>query len=219
MRVVTFAVSVGFILAACSQDSTEPVATGIAIDDDDIAGVVTSSTGPEAGVWVIAETDDLDTRFARIVVTDDEGAYLVPDLPQANFRLWVRGYGLVDSEKTSATPGEHVNLSVTVAPDASSAAQVYPAAYWFSMMNLPTTEEVAELDGGLNLYLTWVKNMGCVGCHQLGNEATRTIPPALADIKSSEEAWIRRISSGQAGGSMINLAAQTPERIANQVHG
>jgi len=208
MKVITFAVSLVFILSACGQESAAPVEQGIAIDDDDIAGVVTSTAGPEAGVWVIAETDDLDTRFARIVVTDDEGKYLIPDLPTANYQLWVRGYGLVDSAKTAASPGSTVDLDATIAPDAAAAAKVYPAAYWYSMMKLPTEEEVAELDGGLNLYLTWVKNMGCVGCHQLGNEATRTIPPALADIESSEEAWIRRISSGQAGNSMIRLATQ-----------
>jgi hypothetical protein len=208
MKAILPALFLVFILAACSQESAAPVVQGITIDDDDIAGVVSSSAGVEAGVWVIAETDDLDTRFARIVVTDDDGRYLVPDLPAASYQLWVRGYGLVDSVKTPASPGEILNLSATTAPDASAAAQVYPAAYWFSMMKLPTKEESAELDGGLNLYLTWVKNMGCVGCHQLGNKATRTIPPALADLESTEEAWIRRISSGQAGDAMINIAAR-----------
>jgi hypothetical protein len=52
----------------------------IATDDDDIAGVVSGAKGPEAGVWVIAETRDLDTPFVRIVVTDDQGRYLLPDL-------------------------------------------------------------------------------------------------------------------------------------------
>lgn len=196
-------------LTACSQQPADSSEQGIPIDSDDIAGVVSSVAGPEAGVWVIAETDDLGTRFARIVVTDDDGQFLVPDLPDANYELWVRGYGLVDSEKTAASPGQSVSLSATAAPNAAAAAQVYPAAYWFAMMNLPSEDEAAELDGGLNLYLTWVKNMGCVGCHQLGNEATRTIPESLADIESSEQAWARRISSGQAGDSMIRLAAQS----------
>lgn len=179
----------------------------IAHDGDDIAGVVTSAAGPEAGVWVIAETDDLGTRFARIVVTDDEGRYLVPDLPDASYDVWVRGYGLVDSEKVRVRPGQTVPLTATVAPDAAAAARVYPAAYWYAMMGLPTDEEVASLDGGLEFYLTWVKNMGCVGCHQLGNEATRTIPEAFAHLPS-EEAWLRRISSGQAGNNMLGTAAQ-----------
>ena len=118
----------------------------------------------------------------------------------------MRGYGLQDSAKVNATPGEARNLTAIVAPDPATAAQVYPAAYWYSMMDLPTEEEVADIEGGMNFYLTWVKNMGCVGCHQLGNEATRTIPEALADIENSEQAWIRRISSGQAGDYMVRLA-------------
>jgi len=197
------------VLGACSQVSTDPVKQGIEIDSDDIAGVVSSAMGTEAGVWVIAETADLGTRFVRIVVTDDEGRYLVPDLPDADYELWVRGYGLSDSEKTAASPGQNLDLTATIAPDAAAAAQIYPAAYWFAMMNLPTEEEAAEIDGGLNRYLTWVKNMGCVGCHQLGNEATRTIPESLQNIESSEQAWARRISSGQAGDSMVRLAAQS----------
>ena len=62
--------------------------------------------GPEAGVWVIAETTDLPTRFARIVVTDDQGRYVVPDLPKATYQVWVRGYGLVDSPKVAGVPGQ-----------------------------------------------------------------------------------------------------------------
>ena len=76
----------------------------------DIGGVVTGPGGPEAGVWVIAETSDLPTRFAKIVVTDDQGRYLIPDLPKANYRVWVRGYGLADSDKTASEPGKTVNI-------------------------------------------------------------------------------------------------------------
>src|SRR5215510_3116122 len=82
----------------------QPRAGAVLVDADDIAGVVTSATGPEAGVWVIAETTDLPTKFARIVVTDDRGQYLIPDLPSATYRVWVRGYGLIDSMPVSAMP-------------------------------------------------------------------------------------------------------------------
>jgi hypothetical protein len=197
-----------FLLGACSREAPAPAESPIPIDEDDIAGVVASAAGPEAGVWVIAETDDLGTRFVRSVVTDDDGRYLVPDLPDGEYRVWVRGYGLQDSATVTARPGQHLDLAAVIAPDPATAAQVYPAAYWYAMMHLPTEAEVAELEGGMNFYLTWVKNMGCVGCHQLGNEATRTIPEALAGIESSEQAWIRRISSGQAGDSMVRLAVQ-----------
>src|SRR6266850_5032705 len=81
----------------------------VRVDNDDVGGVVNGPRGPEAGVWVIAETTDLPTKFARIVVTDDQGRYLVPDLPNAKYKVWVRGYGLVDSPKVDAEPGKQVN--------------------------------------------------------------------------------------------------------------
>src|SRR5437870_13894470 len=71
----------------------------VAIDNDDIGGVVTSAKGPEAGVWVIAETTDLPARFIKIVVTDAQGRYVLPDLPHASYQVFVRGYGLVDSPR------------------------------------------------------------------------------------------------------------------------
>ena len=76
-------------------------------DNDDIGGAVRAPNGqPEAGVWVIAETTDLPTKMARIVVTDDQGRYVIPDLPVANYQVCVRGYGLVDSPKLRAKPGQ-----------------------------------------------------------------------------------------------------------------
>src|ERR1700686_2143838 len=68
----------------------------VAIDNDDIGGVVRGPSGPEAGVWVIAETNELPTKFAKIVVTDDQGRFVIPDLPKGDYEGWVRGYGLVD---------------------------------------------------------------------------------------------------------------------------
>src|SRR5687767_4900048 len=95
---------------------------GIPVDADDIAGVVTGPDGPEAGVWVIAETTDLPTKFVRIVVTDDRGRYLVPDLPKASYTVWVRGYGLIDSQKVQAVPGKVMNLTAVTAPNPHAAA-------------------------------------------------------------------------------------------------
>ena len=89
-------------------------------------GTVTGASGPEAGVWVIAETTDLPTKFAKIVVTDDQGRYLIPDLPKGNYRVWVRGFGLVDSAKTQATPGSVLNLKAQPAASEKEAAQYYP---------------------------------------------------------------------------------------------
>ena len=173
---------------------------------DDIGGTVTSSRGPEAGVWVIAETHDFQTRFAKIVVTDEAGRYLIPDLPPAKYRVWVRGYGLADSPAVDAAFGRALDLAAPVAADAATAAKTYPAAYWYAMMRIPEEAELANVAGGRNGYLMWMKNMGCVGCHQLGNLATRTIPKSLGPYKSSQEAWARRLQSGQAGRTMINIA-------------
>ena len=113
----------------------------VPMDSDDIAGVVTGPGGPEAGVWVIAETRDLPTRHIKIVVTDDRGRYLIPDLPQATYDLWVRGYGLVDSDKVQAEPGDALNLTAVVAPNARAAAEYYPALNWFALLELPQPSE------------------------------------------------------------------------------
>src|SRR5688500_17426164 len=113
----------------------------IPIDGDDLAGTVTGASGPEAGVWVIAQTTDLPTPFVRIVVTDDRGRYLVPDLPKANYNVWVRGYGLVDSPKTQTTPGKNLNLKAVAASSPAAAAQYYPAAHWLSLMEIPAASE------------------------------------------------------------------------------
>ena len=107
-------------LAAALTTAPEARQNGaaVAIDADDIGGTVTSAAGPEAGVWVIAETGDFDTRFAKIVVTDDRGRYVIPELPKASYSVWVRGYGLVDSPKSRAAPGATVNLRAVQAPNA-----------------------------------------------------------------------------------------------------
>src|SRR5262245_20158279 len=104
---------------------------------NDLGGVVTSANGVEAGVWVIVETTDLPTKLAKIVVTDDRGRYLMPDLPKATYSVWVRGYGLVDSQKVKTTPGKNLNLTAVIAPDARAAAQYYPAGYWASLISVP----------------------------------------------------------------------------------
>jgi hypothetical protein len=184
----------------------------VAIDADDIGGVVRSPSGPEAGVWVIAETTDLPTKFARIVVTDDQGRYVIPDLPKAKYKVWVRGYGLVDSAKVDAEPGKLLDLSAVVAPNETAAAQYYPAIHWYSMLKIPDAsqfggkseipEKITQVE-----WLTTIKNRNCIGCHQLGQLSTRTIPASLGTFKSGEEAWVRRVQSGQAAENMVNPLA------------
>src|SRR5499427_7026908 len=92
-------------------------------DARNIGGVVTGAQGPEAGVWVIAETKDLPTKYVKIVVTDDQGRYLIPDLPKGTYDVWVRGYGLVDSPKIKAQPGKQLDLKAVPAPSRAAAAE------------------------------------------------------------------------------------------------
>ena len=201
----------GFLTLAPVQLSAQNT---VAIDADDIGGVVTGPRGPEAGVWVIAETTDLGTRMSKMVVTDDQGRYVIPDLPKAKYKVWVRGYGLVDSAKVDSEPGKQLNLTAVKAPDEKSAAEYYPAIYWYSMIKVPepgTFPGTGPAGNGINpnlksqsQFLDIIKTNGCVGCHQLGNKATRTIPASLGKFANGHEAWTRRIQSGQASTQMVN---------------
>src|SRR6266705_5620647 len=121
-----------------AQQNTDPA---IRAGDNDLSGAVSGANGPEAGVWVIAETTGLPTKFAKIVVTDDRGRYVIPDLPRANYMVWVRGYGLVDSPKVQTQPGRMLNLTAVPAPNAAAAAQYYPPVYWFSLLKVPPKSE------------------------------------------------------------------------------
>ena len=191
----------------------------VAIDGDDIGGVVTGPRGPEAGVWVIAETTNLPTKFTRIVVTDDEGQYLLPDLPKAGYSVWVRGYGLVDSAKVQSEPGTALDLTAVAAPNPKAAAEYYPAQYWLSLLQVPKASEFPGTGAGGNGISTGIKSQAqwirdtvgtdsCAACHQLGNQATRTIPASLGVFASSSAAWQRRLLSGQAGANMLGRLNQ-----------
>jgi hypothetical protein len=186
----------------------------VTADADDIAGVVTGPKGPEAGVWVIAETTDLPTRLIKSVVTDDQGRYLIPDLPKAGYSVWVRGYGLVDSAKVKATPGQQLPLTAVAAPSPKAAAEYYPAQYWLAMLQVPPTSDfpgTGPTGNGISPNMRsqgeWIRNIintdGCTGCHQMGGKATREIPAALGTFASSSAAWERRVQSGQAGAGML----------------
>ena len=210
------AVLAGFaVLLVASQtriDAGQATGDTVRVDADDLGGVVASAKGPEAGVWVIAETKDLPTKFVKIVVTDDRGRYLLPDLPKANFNVWVRGYGLVDSPKVQSAPGKVLNLTAVVAPNPRAAADYYPAGYWLSLIRVPEKSEFpGNAPGGngisanIKSQADWIQRLksgGCTACHQLGTKGTREIPKELGTFHSSAEAWERRIQSGQAGAQM-----------------
>ncbi|HWV52199.1 carboxypeptidase-like regulatory domain-containing protein [Pseudorhodoplanes sp.] len=189
----------------------------VAIDADDIGGVVTGPNGPEAGVWVIAETTDLPTRYTKSVVTDDQGRYVIPDLPTANYQVFVRGYGLVDSPRLRAKPGQVLNHTAIPAPNERAAAHYYPAIYWFTMLKIPPAKDfggATDIPKNITqeIWRQRMNNVDCVGCHQLGNEATRTIPAQFGNFETGEEAWMRRLAAGQSGEMMTN-------RIAGQLGG
>ena len=195
--------------------ATQAPRTPIAIDADDIGGVVESTAGPEAGVWVIAETTALGTTFRKIVVTDDRGRYLIPDLPAGAYSLWVRGYGLIDSARVTARPGALVDLRAVTAPSPKAAAAIYPASYWYSLLRVPAAGEFPGTGPGGNgigprmrTQADWLNQLkdGCQLCHQMGNRATREMPAALGHIRSTIEAWDRRLQSGQRGVQMSAAA-------------
>jgi hypothetical protein len=187
--------------------------SGQATQSNEITGVVTSGNGPEEGVWVIAETDDLGTRFVKTVVTGDGGRFLIPELPEANYMVWVRGYGLVDSPKIDATPGTDIALQATAAASEAEAAQVYPANYWYSLIEPPDASEFPGtgpsgngIATGLATQGQWVdiQKQGCMLCHQLGTQIVREIEN-IDEFDSTLAAWDYRVQMGQRGGQMSNV--------------
>ncbi len=235
MRHALGAAAAACTLAVLATWTTGPAGARQLADDGVITGVVRSDDGPEAGVWVIAETDDLQTKLVKIVVTDDDGRFLLPQLPDAVYDLWVRGYGLVDSEKTTGRPGDEVALRAVLAPTPRDAAQIYPANYWYSLIEVPDESEfpgTGPNGNGISPAMTsqarWVDRMkqGCQLCHQLGNRITREIDQ-LDDFDSALAAWDHRVQTGQRGASMnagmnrfgrergLQMYADWTERIAD----
>jgi hypothetical protein len=214
----TLALGASILFLASLQGAETGQAPAVQVDADDIGGVVTGARGPEAGVWVIAETTDLPTKFSKTVVTGDGGAYLIPDLPKATYSVWVRGYGLVDSPKVTAAPGKVLNLTAVAAPSPAAAAHYYPAGSWFSLIQVPPASDFPGTGPQGNGIATtmrtqaqWVRSLksgGCMACHNLGTKATREIPKALGTFPSTVAAWERRLGSGQAGGQMTSALNQ-----------
>ncbi|PWT87303.1 MAG: hypothetical protein C5B56_10730, partial [Proteobacteria bacterium] len=217
-----------FASAPPSRVNAQPsVGAAVSIGDSDLGGVVTSAKGPEAGVWVIAETRDLPTRYIKIVVTDDRGRYLLPELPRANYDVWVRGYGLVDSPKVRSAPGRILDLAAVVAPTEAAAAEIYPAGWWFSMLKIPDKSLFPGTGAGGNgmaerlrsqgQWLAGIKTLGCGSCHQIGNKPTRLISKDLGAFESSYAAWMHRLQIGPAAEIMIRNIGEldTPNVLRN----
>ena len=185
---------------------------------DYITGVVQGGQGPEAGVWVIAETKDLPTNFIKIVVTDEQGRFMSPELPAASYRIWVRGYGLVDSTPIQMKPGASaITLRAAAAKSPQEAAKVYPGNYWLSLLEPPARGEfpgTGPQGNGLGPNMLsqnqWINSLksDCNFCHQLGNQLTRTVDDVLAakpELKTHAEAWEWRLGTGVRGTSMYSV--------------
>lgn len=215
------------VVALGRVDARQGGSAQVPIDNDDIGGVVTSTAGPEAGVWVIAETRDLPTPFRKIVVTDDRGRYVLPDMPAARYDVWVRGYGLVDSPKVPGQPGRRLNLSAVVAPTPQAAAQYYPGSYWLSLITIPARSEFPGTGNSGNGIAVTMKTQeeflglftsnGCSTCHAMGTKITRDLPKGIGEFKTTVEAWDRRVQSGQSGAFMSNQLSQLGRRRALQM--
>ena len=153
------------------------------IDADDIGGIVSGPKGPEAGVWVIAETKDLATPYIKIVVTDDQGRYVLPDLPKGKYKVWVRGYGILDSKPVEGAVGKQVNVTVKGATG-KEAAEVYPANYWEALIKMPEASEFPGtgpsgngINPGFARQQDWMGHFKeqCHFCHQIGTRITRNL--------------------------------------------
>ncbi|HEY7337149.1 MAG TPA: carboxypeptidase-like regulatory domain-containing protein [Bryobacteraceae bacterium] len=201
------AVLVTMFAALYAQQRSSSLIVGAA----DIGGVVTGASGPEAGVWVIAETEDLPTKFAKMVVTDSQGRYLIPDLPKASYNVWVRGYGLIDSPKMKGGLGRRLDLKATAAPNAATAAEYYPGVYWYSLMKIPASNEFPGTGpNGNGIAVTmrtqhyWIDTLknSCQSCHALGSKGVRTLSKELGESGNSVDAWTKRLQAGQASSNM-----------------
>src|ERR1700753_1649256 len=163
-----------FAFAQCGA----AIAANVEVSAHDIGGQVTGEKGPEAGVWIIAETKDLPTKYAKIVVTDDQGRFVIPELPDANYKVWVRGYGLTDSAPVDARPGKLVDFSVKPTASPAADAQLYPGMYWYSLLDIPAPSEFPGTGAKGNKMPDTMKSQAqlvdtvkhmCQSCHSIGS--------------------------------------------------
>ena len=210
--------AMGFCGSLNAQQKAAP-----AIAADAIGGKVTGAGGPEAGVWVIAETTDLPTKFAKMVVTNDQGQFVIPQLPAAKYKIWVRGYGLIDSDKQDAVPGKTIELTAKSAPNEAAAAEYYPGMYWYSMLKIPAESEFPGADksptgmpAGMKTQSDWIDTIknSCQSCHALGSKNIRSPHTAeLGEFANSADLWERRLQSGQAmTGMALGITRLGPAR-------
>jgi hypothetical protein len=211
------------VLAGILLHAGASMAANVDISANDIGGQVAGDKGPEAGVWVIAETTDLPTKYAKVVVTDDQGRFVIPELPDAHYKVWVRGYGLKDTAHVDARPGKLINFKAAPAASAAAAAQLYPGMYWYSLLDVPAADEFPgtgdmgnQMPKTMKSQAQWVdtvKNM-CQSCHGLGTRGIREVPKLFMDGNTSHLAWAMRTQAGQAQEYMATvIGSMGPEKV------
>mgnify|MGYP005843670651 CR=1 FL=1 len=188
--------------SSAAGEGADSAAGAMAVDH--VQGRVTGPEGePEAGVWVIAETTELPSTLRKIVVTDEQGRFVLPELPQAEYEVRVRGYGLVDSEPVAAATGATLELTVRPAPDDRAAARIYPANHWLSLLEPP--EQRAD----------WASHfkLGCQLCHQMGSLATRIQDRAGLDRGLKKASFMQATANGFDRDLLLDTLADWTGRI------
>src|SRR5262249_13822171 len=104
------------------------------------------------------------------------------------------------------------------------------ALYWLSLLKVPPKTDfpgTGPTGNGISPTIRsqgeWIRQVvstdGCTGCHQLGNKATREIPPSLGMFETADKAWDQRIKAGQAGGGMSARFTQVGRNRALAMYG
>jgi len=202
---LSVALAFAFVLARCGSNEAPPSAKPAAAPADFIDGrVISGEEHPEAGVWVIAETSALPTPYRKIVVTDDAGRFVLPELPDAPYQVWVRGYGVEDSARVPARRGEPLELRVRLAETPQQAAAIYPASYWLSLLEPP--------DGSA----AWMNQfkLGCQLCHQVGSVVTRNKTRELYDAGLRKAAVMHATADALGRARLLDALSAWSARIA-----
>ena len=143
------------------------------------------------------------TTERKIVVTDGEGRFLLPDLPPADYSVWVRGYGVEDSAKASAKPGATLDIQVSEAGSAVEAARIYPASYWLSMFRPPESDPSWTADFKL----------GCQLCHQVGSLMTRYRTREMFEQDLQKATFMHHKADWLGRPALLDALAEWSERI------
>ena len=191
----------------------------IPIDADDIAGVVRSARGPEAGVWVIAETTDTPTQ-----VPEDRGHRRPGPVPVARSpgttrhvqdlgaRLWPRRFdaGPRDTGAASRTHRGAGARSPRGGADLPGELLVlphqYPAGEGLSGHG-PVRQRHQPGHGARNITGSTRSKRTATSATSWATRRRVRFPAALGTFASSVAAWDRRVQVGQDGAGMSSAVS------------